>query len=179
MKNKKFSQGLIQVYTGNGKGKTTAALGLGLRAAGHHLKVLMIQFLKGGISYGELKSSRKLHPFLKIVPMGRECFVNKKNPDSIDRRWAERGWKLARESVMSRDYQVIILDEINVAVKYGLVRVNELLALMKDKPDNVELILTGRWARPEVLRRADLVTEMKEVKHYYRKGIESRIGIER
>lgn len=179
MKKKKFSRGLIQVYTGNGKGKTTAALGLGLRAAGHRLKVLMIQFLKGGITYGELKSCRRLHPLFKIAPMGRECFVDKKNPDPIDRRWAERGWKLARESVMSQNYQVVILDEINVAVEYGLVPVKELLDLMKNKPENVELVLTGRWARPEVLRRADLVTEMKEVKHYYRKGIESRIGIER
>ncbi len=179
MTHKRFSQGLIQVYTGNGKGKTTAALGLGLRAAGHRLNVLMIQFLKGGIAYGELRSCRRLSPFFTIIPMGRECFVDKKNPHPIDRRWAERGWKLARESVMSQDYQMVILDEINVAVEYGLVPLKELLALMKNKPGNVELILTGRWARPEVLRKADLVTEMKEVKHYYRKGIESRIGIER
>ena len=172
-------QGLIQVYTGNGKGKTTAALGLALRAAGHRFRVLMIQFLKGGITYGELKSARKLSPYLTIVPMGRECFVEKKNPHPLDRRWAQRGWKLAQESVRSRKYQLVILDEINVAVEYGLVPLEELLALMRDKPENVELVLTGRWARPEVLRRADLVTEMKEVKHYYRRGIDSRVGIER
>ncbi len=176
---KKSFHGLIQVYTGKGKGKTTAALGLALRAVGHRFKVLIIQFLKGGISYGELKSARKLSPYLTIVPMGRECFVSKKNPHPLDQRWAKKGWKLAQESVQGKKYQIVILDEINVAVEYGLVPLEELLALMKDKPENVELILTGRWAKPEVLRRADLVTEMKEVKHYYRKGIESRIGIER
>jgi cob(I)alamin adenosyltransferase len=178
MRRKNF-KGQIQVYTGNGKGKTTAALGLALRAAGHRLRVLMIQFLKGGIVYGELKSAKKLSPCLTILPMGRECFVDKKDPHPIDRRWARKGWKLSKEAVQSQKYQVVILDEVNVAVDYGLVPLDELLDLMKNKPKNVELILTGRWAKPEVLRQADLVTEMKEIKHYYRKGIESRIGIER
>ena len=158
MKGKKNFKGLIQVYTGNGKGKTTAALGLSLRAAGHRLPVLFIQFLKGGIAYGELKSARKLSPFLKIVPMGR---------------------KLARQAVMEGEYPLVVLDEINVAVHYGLVPLKELLTLMANKPDHVELVLTGRWAKPAVIRRADLVTEMKEIKHYYRKGVDSRIGIER
>jgi cob(I)alamin adenosyltransferase len=172
-------KGLIQVYTGNGKGKTTAALGLALRAAGHRFRVIMIQFLKGGIAYGELKSAGKLTPHLKIVPMGRECFVNKRDPDPADVRWAQKGWALAKRSVHGRKYQVVILDEINVAVNYGLIPLKELLALMKKKPSGVELILTGRYAHPEVIREADLVTEMKEKKHYYRNGIESRIGIER
>jgi cob(I)alamin adenosyltransferase len=176
---KKFSKGLIQVYTGSGKGKTTAALGLALRAVGHRFRVLIIQFLKGGIAYGELKSARKLSPYLTIVSMGRECFVDKKNPHPLDRRWAQKGWQLAKESVKNGKYKVVVLDEINVAVEYGLVPRKELLELMREKPEKVELILTGRWAKPEVLRLADLVTEMREVKHYYRKGIESRIGIER
>ncbi len=179
MKNEKFPLGLVQVYTGTGKGKTTAALGLAMRACGHRLKVLMIQFLKGGIAYGELAAAKKLAPYLKIVPMGRECFVNKKNPDPQDVRFARRGWELAKESVSRQKYSVIILDEINVAVHYGLVSSRELLSLIKNKPKKVELILTGRYARPEVIRRADLVTEMREIKHYYKKGIESRIGIER
>ena len=179
MGKKTLARGLIQVYTGNGKGKTTAALGLALRAVGHRLKVLMIQFLKGGIAYGELKSAKKLSPYLKIVPMGRECFIDKKNPHPEDRRWARKGWKLAQRAVQSQEYELVILDEINVAVEYGLVSLDELLALMRNKPEKVELILTGRWAKPEVLRRADLVTEMKEIKHYYQKGIESRVGIER
>jgi cob(I)alamin adenosyltransferase len=178
MGQKKF-RGLIQVYTGNGKGKTTAALGLALRAAGHRFKVLVVQFLKGGIAYGELKSAKKLSPYLKIIPMGRECFVDKKNPHPIDRRCARRGWELAKKSVLNRKYRMVILDEVNVAVDYGLVSVEEVLELMKQKPPDVELILTGRSAKPEVIRQADLVTEMREVKHYYRKGVESRIGIER
>ena len=179
MKKKRFPKGLVQVYTGNGKGKTTAALGLALRAAGHRFKVLMIQFLKGGIAYGELQSAKKLAPYLTIVPMGRENFVNKKKPDPMDVLLAQKAWELAQRSVHSQKYPLVILDEINVAVEYGMVPLKELLALMKNKPENVELVLTGRWARPEVLRRADLVTEMREIKHYYKKGIESRIGIER
>ncbi len=179
MSEKKFAKGLIQVYTGNGKGKTTAALGLALRAVGHRFKVFVIQFLKGGRVYGELRSAKKLSPYLTIVPMGREHFVNKKNPHPIDRRWAKKGWELAKRSVQSQKYQLVILDEINVAVEYGMVPVKELLALMKSKPENVELVLTGRWARPEVLREADLVTEMREKKHYYKKGVDSRVGIER
>ena len=179
MKKKTSFKGLVQVYTGNGKGKTTAALGLALRAAGHRFKVLMIQFLKGGIAYGELQSAKKLDPYLTIVPMGRENFVNKQKPDPIDVRLSQKAWELAQRSVHSREYHLVILDEINVAVEYGMVPLKELLALMKNKPGDVELVLTGRWARSAVLRRADLVTEMKEIKHYYKKGIDSRMGIER
>jgi cob(I)alamin adenosyltransferase len=172
-------KGRVQIYTGSGKGKTTAALGLALRAAGHHMKVLMIQFLKGGIAYGELESARRLAPYLKIVPMGRECFVNKEDPDPEDLRWARKGWDLAQKAVHSRKYRIVILDEINVAVSYGLVPRRDLISLMESKPEDVELVLTGRYAHPDVIRRADLVTEMKEKKHYYKKGIESRVGIER
>jgi cob(I)alamin adenosyltransferase len=179
VREKTLFKGRVQVYTGNGKGKTTAALGLALRAVGHRFKVLVIQFLKGGIVYGELRSAKKLSPYLTLVPMGREHFVNRKDPHPTDLRWAQKGWELAKRSVYSQKYQVVILDEINVAVKYGMIPLRELLALMKNKPDNVELVLTGRWAKPEVLRLADLVTEMREIKHYYQKGIESRIGIER
>jgi cob(I)alamin adenosyltransferase len=179
MKKEKIPPGLVQVYTGNGKGKTTAALGVALRAAGHRLKVLMIQFLKGGIAYGELESAKRLAPYLKIVPMGRECFVNKKHPDPADVRFARQGWDLAQRAVRSGKFRIVILDEINVAVDYGLVPLKELVALLKSKPPGVELILTGRYAHPEILRHADLVTEMKEKKHYYRRGIESRVGIER
>jgi len=179
MRKKKFSKGLVQVYTGSGKGKTTAALGLALRAVGHGFRVLVIQFLKGGIPYGELRSAKKLSPYLTIVPMGREHFVDKKNPHPVDKRLAQKGWELAKHHVQSQKYDLVILDEINVAVEYGLIPLKELLSLIKNKPEKVELVLTGRWANPEVLRCADLITEMKEKKHYYRKGIESRIGIER
>ncbi len=178
MKKEKFPRGLVQVYTGNGKGKTTAALGLAFRAAGHGFKVLIIQFMKGGIGYGELKSAKRLSPFLTIKSMGRRQFVNRKAPHAKDVEFARKAWDLARQSLQSKKYQIIILDEINVAVEYGLVPLQELLTCMKGKPADVELVLTGRSANPAVLRCADLVTEMKEKKHYYKKGIGSRIGIE-
>ncbi len=178
MKKAKFPKGLVQVYTGNGKGKTTAALGLAFRAAGHGFKVLIIQFMKGGIGYGELKSAKKLAPFLTIKSMGRKQFVNRKAPHPRDVQFARKAWDLARESVQSQKYQIIILDEINVAVDYGLVPLPELLTCIKGKPKDVELVLTGRSAKPAVLRCADLVTEMREKKHYYQKGIGSRVGIE-
>ncbi len=178
MKKEKFPQGLIQVYTGNGKGKTTAALGLAFRAAGHGFKVMVVQFMKGGIGYGELKTAKKLAPFITIKSMGRKEFVSRKAPHPQDIELARKAWELARRSVQSRDYQIIILDEINVAVDYGLVPITDVLSCIKDKPNGVELVLTGRAAHPAVVRCADLVTEMKERKHPYRKGVASRIGIE-
>ena len=173
-----MKRGLIQVYTGNGKGKTTAALGLALRAAGHGLRVLMIQFMKGNIQYGELEASKRLSPYLTIKQMGRETFVSRTNPDPVDVELAQKGLSLAREAIQSQAYDIVILDEINVAVDYGLIPLSEVLNLMDSKPASVELILTGRYAKPEILEKADLVTEMVERKHYYQKGIQSREGIE-
>ncbi len=178
MKKEKFPRGLVQVYTGNGKGKTTAALGLAFRAAGHGFKVLIVQFMKGGIGYGELKTAQKLAPFITIKSMGRKEFVSRKAPRPRDVELARKAWDLAQRSVQSNEYQIIILDEINVAVDYGLVPVTDVLSCIKEKPRDVELVLTGRSAHPAVLRCADLVTEMKERKHPYRKGVASRIGIE-
>lgn len=173
-----MEKGLIQVYTGNGKGKTTAALGLALRAAGHGLKVMIIQFMKGNIPYGELESSKKLSPHLTIQQVGRETFVSKMNPDPMDIKLAQEGFTLAKKAIFSKKYDIIILDEINVAIDYGLIPLSELLDLLDQKPDGVELILTGRNAKPEVLERSDLVTEMVERKHYYKKGTLARKGIE-
>ena len=173
-----MEKGLIQVYTGNGKGKTTAALGLALRAVGHGLKVLFIQFMKGNIDYGELESSKKLSPYLTIKQMGRETFVSKANPDPIDIKLAQDGFALAKKAISNEEYSIVILDEINVAIDYGLIPLSDLLHLLDTKPKGIELILTGRNAKPEIIDKADLVTEMVERKHYYKKGVSARKGIE-
>jgi cob(I)alamin adenosyltransferase len=173
-----MEKGLIQVYTGNGKGKTTAALGLGLRAVGHGLKVLIIQFMKGNFKYGELESARKLSPYLTIIPMGRETFVSKSHPDPADSQRAQEGFSLAKKAIKNREFDIVILDEINMAVDYGLIPLCDLIQLIDSKPESVELILTGRNAKPEIMDKADLVTEMVDRKHYYDKGIPARKGIE-
>jgi len=173
-----LEKGLIQVYTGNGKGKTTAALGIALRAVGHGLKVLVIQFMKGNIRYGELESSKKLSPYLTIKQMGRKTFVSRVNPDPIDIGLAQDGFALAKKALKDKTYDIVILDEINVAIDYGLIPLSDLLRLIDSKPKTVELILTGRNAKSEIMDRADLVTEMVDRKHYYHKGIKARKGIE-
>lgn len=172
-----MERGLIQVYTGNGKGKTTAALGLALRAVGHGLKVLMVQFMKGS-DCGELESAQKLSPYLTIKKVGRETFVFKNKIDPLDLKMAQEGFSLARKGIENEEYDIVILDEINVAIDFGLIPLSDLLRLIDSKPETVELILTGRNAKPEILERADLVTEMVEKKHYYSKGIPARKGIE-
>lgn len=177
-RNRRKSRGMIQVYTGTGKGKTTAALGLAMRALGHGLKVYIIQFMKGNIRYGELETARQLSPNIVIKQMGRETFVNRDNPDKIDIELAQRAFQLAGEIVTEGAHDIVVLDEINVAVDYGLIPLEAVLELLDSKPHHVELILTGRYARQEVIERADLVTEMREVKHYYQEGIPSRKGID-
>jgi len=169
---------MIQVYTGNGKGKTTAALGLALRAIGQGLKVHMIQFMKGNIEYGELKTARRLAPDLTITQMGRETFVDYEHPDEVDRQWAQRGMQLAWRLLEDRNLDVLILDEINVALEFKLISSEEVLKFMHEKPASLELVLTGRYAPVEIVKEADLVTEMLEIKHYYHRGVESRKGFE-
>lgn len=175
----KLEHGLIQVYTGNGKGKTTASLGLALRGVGRELMVCMIQFMKGGGPYGEQLAAQRLAPFLTVVQTGRPGWVNKDNPHETDKALAGEALELARKAVTSGEYDLVILDEINGAVSMGLVSVDALLELMRDKPQQVELVLTGRNADQRVIEAADLVTEMREIKHYYKAGVKARIGIEK
>lgn len=169
--------GYVHVYTGDGKGKTTAALGLALRAAGAGLHTFIGQFVKGNES-SELRVIRKLSDLIELRPFGRECFVA---PGGFpaDRQAARAGMAAAREALQSSRYSMVILDEINVAVQLGLITVDDVLALIDERPRNVELVLTGRGADRRVIDRADLVTEMHEVKHYYRQGVLARVGIER
>ena len=179
MGNKMLSPGMIHVYTGNGKGKTTAALGLACRAIGYDLKVYFLQFMKGNIEYGELKTAEKLAPYLTIKQMGRPTFVNREKPDPEDVELAQEALALAQKIVMGGEYDLVILDEINVALDFGLIELDRVLKLMDERPSHVELILTGRHAPKEITDRADLVTEMREVRHYYQKGVSSRNGIEK
>jgi len=172
-----MKKGLIQIYTGDGKGKTTAALGLALRAVGHRMKVLMIQFMKGD-QYGELESSKKLSPYLTLKQVGREKFISKSNPDPKDLQLAREGFLMAKKAIQNKEYDIVILDEINLAVDYGLIPLTEILQLIDSKPEEIELILTGRNVNREILERADLITEMVERKHYYDKGVPAREGIE-
>jgi cob(I)alamin adenosyltransferase len=179
MKQKTEFKGHIQVYTGDGKGKTTAALGLALRAAGYKNKVYIGQFLKGQ-EYGELLSAKKLQPYITIEQFGRKGFIHvTKDPDEEDIKRAKRGLKKCREAMLSRKYRIIIMDEINVAVDLNLLTEEEVHKFLDKKPEDVEIILTGRYAPSSFLKRADLVTEMKAKKHYYKKGVRAREGIEK
>lgn len=174
----KLAKGLVQVYTGNGKGKTTASLGLCFRAAGHGLRIYVLQFMKGSTVYGELEAARKFAPFFHIEQVGRDTFVSRENPDQVDVAMAQAGFDKARELVLSGQYDLIVLDEINCAVDYGLISLNELKDLIRSKPAHTELVLTGRGVHPEIIEMADLVTEMREIKHYYNAGQPARVGIE-
>ncbi len=170
-------RGLVLVYTGDGKGKTTAALGLGMRAVGHGLKVLMIQFMKGSPSYGEVRATGLL-PDFKLIQFGLETFVNKANPSKTDVDEAQAGWARARKALQERECDLLILDEANVAVEYGLITIAQLLELLDIRPAEMDLVITGRWAHPELMARADLVSEVREIKHHFRAGVKAREGIE-
>jgi cob(I)alamin adenosyltransferase len=174
-----LEKGQVQVYTGNGKGKTTAALGLAFRACGRGFKVCMIQFMKGGGPYGEHLAAERLAPQLTILQYGRESWVNRDNPDPEDIRLAEQALSKGSEALASGDFDLVILDEVNGAVSFGLLSVEQLLDLIKSRPDKVELVLTGRNADKRVIEAADLVTEMCEVRHYYKTGVPARVGIEK
>lgn len=172
-----LQHGLVQVYTGDGKGKTTAALGLALRAAGHGFRVYIIQFMKGWPEYGELRSVELL-PTVRLRQYGRKGFVHPQRPLRRDFELAREALEDARSSMLSGEVDILILDEINNALEIGLIELQDVLALLEQRPGQVEVILTGRRAPPELLERADLATEMRNLKHPFEKGIESRKGIE-
>jgi cob(I)alamin adenosyltransferase len=171
-----LEKGLVHIYTGPGKGKTTAALGLGLRAAGAGNKVHVVQFMKGR-RYSEIDSIEKL-PDFTISQHGRDEFVSKENPEKIDIDLAQKGFSYAKEIVKSGKYDLIILDEINVAIDFNLISLDDVLKLINEKPKKLELVLTGRYADPELIKIADVVTEMLEIKHPYQQGIMARKGID-
>jgi len=175
----RLGRGFVHVYTGDGKGKTSAALGLAMRAAGHGLTVEVFQFMKGNIIYGELESARVLSPYITIRQVGRETFVNRENIASEDLQLARQGWELAKEVILSRKADIVILDEINCAMDFCLIPVLEVLEVIRVKPYDIELVLTGRNAPDEIVKAADLTTEMLQIKHYYFEGVEARTGIER
>ena len=168
--------GLIQVYTGDGKGKTTAALGLALRAAGRNMKVLIVQFMKKW-DYGELHSV-KLIPNITLETFGTKEFIYKGKVKKIDYEEAEKAFSFGIEGMKSGNYDIVIFDELNMALYYDLLDLEEVIKKLTEKPNNVEVVITGRRAPKEIIEIADLVTEMKEVKHPYQKGIKARIGIE-
>jgi len=166
---------MIHVYTGNGKGKTTAALGLALRACGAGLKVFVCQFVKGR-HYSELKSLKKLKN-IKIRQFGRSCFI-KTSPKESDKRLAMEGFFLVKKIILEKNFDLVVLDEINIAIKLGLLDLNEVLNLLDLVDRDTEVVLTGRYAPDQIIKKADLVSEIKEKKHYYRNGVKARRGIE-
>ena len=166
---------MIQVYTGNGKGKTTAALGLAIRAAGSGLQVYIGQFVKGK-KYGELKALKKIKN-IKVEQLGSTCFI-KKAPTKKDIALAKNGLEKIRKIISQRIYHMVILDEINIALRLELLALEDVISLIRKTPKKIELVLTGRYAHPEILKIADLVSEIKERKHYFKKGVKARKGIE-
>ena len=173
-----IGKGYVQVYTGNGKGKTTAALGLAFRAMGYGLKTYIGQFMKGQ-KYSELDAVKMMSGFITVEQYGKKnftCVKNTTDPQNVE--MAKTGLIKARGAMLSGKYNIIILDEINTAYFFHLITLDEMLKFIAVKPDGVELVFTGRYAPQELIDAADLVTEMVEVKHYYKKGITSRKGIE-
>jgi cob(I)alamin adenosyltransferase len=169
-------KGIVMLFTGDGKGKTTAAVGAAVRAAGHGGRVLIIQFMKGRL-YGELAALEKIEN-VTIEQHGRDEFVDPDRPDRIDIELAEGGWTAALEAVASDPPSLLVLDEINIAVKYGLIPLEKVLEFVRNRPAGMDLILTGRYAPAELIDIADTVTEMREIKHHYNAGVEMRKGIE-
>ncbi|MGD9001223.1 MAG: cob(I)yrinic acid a,c-diamide adenosyltransferase [Anaerolineae bacterium] len=177
MKGRKLTKGYVQIYTGDGKGKTTAALGLALRASGHGLHTYIGQFMKGQ-RYGELEALQN-HPWITLEQYGEVHHIYRDTVTEEDIAKACRGLERAREAMLSDKFDILVLDEVNVTIWFGLLKTQDVLALLDQKPEHVEMVLTGRRAPQALIERADLVTEMRAVKHYYEDGVQARVGIER
>ena len=170
-------KGLVEVFTGNGKGKTTAALGTVLRALGHDFHICIVHFMKGKYPYGEHKTLAQLSN-VTVGIFGRLSFVDPNIVEEEDKEEARKALQFSREAILSGKYDLVILDEINIAAGWGLIPVDDVISLIKEKPEELELILTGRYADRKLIECADLVTEMVSIKHPYEKGIKARLGIE-
>jgi cob(I)alamin adenosyltransferase len=173
-----LTQGHIQVYTGDGKGKTTSALGLALRAVGHGLKVYMVQFMKGRETGEARVAAARLAPDMTLRYFGRPGLVNLRDPAPADLALIREAWDLARQVIMAGEHALVILDEINLALTFNLLPQAEVFQVLRQRPPGVEVVLTGRQAPPELVELADLVTEMRPIKHYYEAGVKARRGIE-
>ena len=172
--------GLVIVYTGNGKGKTTAALGLALRAIGYNHKICMIQFIKGSWHYGEIDSVKRLKPEFDLIQAGKGFvgIIDDNSPREEHEKIAHKAIHLSKEKIQSGKYDIVILDEVNYAIDLGLIDVKDVLELINSKPSNLNLVLTGNHAKEEIVSLADLVTEMKEIKHPFKSGIKAKRGID-
>jgi len=171
------TRGLVIVITGNGKGKTTSAFGQALRAVGQGYKVFILQFMKGR-DYGEFVAAEKYLPRLTIRRSGLDSFVMRDNPAPVDIELARQGFEMAKKAITSGKYNMVILDEINVAIDFKLIELEDVVRLIKSKPAALDLILTGRYAAKAIIKLADTVSEIKEIKHHYAAGIKDRAGIE-
>jgi cob(I)alamin adenosyltransferase len=179
MAGKKERRGLVLVHTGNGKGKTTAALGLAFRAMGYGMKVLMIQFLKGGWKPGEYRAATHFEPNFQIMPMGQGfLWIDAENQADRNQLLVTKAWEYGRQQVLEGDWDMVIFDEINYVIGYGLIPVSEVIELLRHKPPLLHVVLTGRNAKDEIIEVADTVTEMRPIKHAYEKGAAAQKGIE-
>jgi cob(I)alamin adenosyltransferase len=172
-----MGRGFIHVYTGDGEGKTLTAFGLALRAVGHGYKVIIVQFMKGRKDVGEYKVKDRLQPEYEIHQFGREDFIDLENPLPIDYELARKGLDFAEEALKRRP-RVLVLDEINLAAAIGLVKVEDVLKLLENVPEETVVVLTGRRAPKEFIEVADLVTNLREIKHPHKQGVKARKGIE-
>jgi cob(I)alamin adenosyltransferase len=183
MKRSLNRKGLVIINTGNGKGKTTAALGLVLRAVGHRMRIMIVQFIKGNFRYGELRSIRRLAPNVELSPRGRGCITivcgrPSKASEEEHRQAALEAFHYAKEVIQSNRYDIVVLDEITYLVNFGFLPVEQLLELIRTRPPHLHLVLTGRNAHPALVEASDLVTEMREVKHPHQQGVKMQRGIE-